>query len=719
MASGNDGSRPKPRHKAGQQSATTERPVASNSESEAAATPSLTDGRRFMPPPVDGSRVVSKPVPKSQSANPRDFQIQQLKRRFSAGETFGDDVSELHFHMVPSDPDFPFEMPGGLDCVLLVPGGYPLKEQTRPSLAVRNQEMGREWQLKVEGGFARLARGGMQNPTLLQMMNQLDRQLESLLTEKAYDEPSITIITNKPPKKAPESNPKAHPKTVNVPPEPPLRPSQVLDPYSSSQLHLAGERRQMETRQLEARLGRTPLYAKSSDSIAYTLPIQPRKQVDLPVPLQAIEAIKLFVPLLYPLHHCRVELQGVSREGAKPTEAAFERYVKGNKGTSLMGHVNYLAQNMHVLATEVIDDAQAANEAKEILGPVDLIESALEKKFEGLSTNEDDRAHIKVIQRPPEWGTNADDETSDDTGDSDSYDSGDEDEDGADEGGTALNSVPEETSKSGPERGISLSLPSLELYSIELLELVSLSVNIKCERCKDTVDIRNLRDKAEKTESCKKCALPLSVGYRKELMHTSSFRAGYLDLEGCTIVDMLPSSFLPTCSECSTVHPLPGVVSVRGESTMAICRECHRKMTFKIPEIKFLLVSSAAARPANRAPVRKKPKEALGITAGQELPRRGRCSHYSKSYRWFRFSCCSKVFACDRCHDEASDHSNEHANRMICGFCSREQNYRPEDCGVCHMSLVKKAGSGFWEGGKGTRDKAKMSRKGMSCGVFS
>lgn len=48
---------------------------------------------------------------------------------------------------------------------------------------------------------------------------------------------------------------------------------------------------------------------------------------------------------------------------------------------------------------------------------------------------------------------------------------------------------------------------------------------------------------------------------------------------------------------------------------------------------------------------------------------------------------------------------------MLCGFCSREQNYRPEDCGICHAVLVGKKGSGFWEGGKGTRDKARMSRK--------
>ena len=31
-----------------------------------------------------------------------------------------------------------------------------------------------------------------------------------------------------------------------------------------------------------------------------------------------------------------------------------------------------------------------------------------------------------------------------------------------------------------------------------------------------------------------------SPGYRKALMHAHSARAGYLDLDGCTVVDMLP-----------------------------------------------------------------------------------------------------------------------------------------------------------------------------------
>lgn len=155
---------------------------------------------------------------------------------------------------------------------------------------------------------------------------------------------------------------------------------------------------------------------------------------------------------------------------------------------------------------------------------------------------------------------------------------------------------------------------------------------------------------------------------------------------------------------------MPGIVSIRGETTSNVCRECHHKFTFKIPEIRFLRISSTdRIRPATMP---RKKKETLGITPGTELPRRGRCKHYTKSYRWFRFSCCQKVYACDRCHGAGEEHSPEWANRMICGFCSREGNYRPEDCASCHAMLVgRKGGGGFWEGGKGTRDRVKMSKK--------
>jgi hypothetical protein len=51
---------------------------------------------------------------------------------------------------------------------------------------------------------------------------------------------------------------------------------------------------------------------------------------------------------------------------------------------------------------------------------------------------------------------------------------------------------------------------------------------------------------------------------------------------------------------------------------------------------------------------------------------------------------------------------------MVCGWCSREQRFRPEDCSFCARSVVRRrkraGGGGFWEGGRGTREKALMSR---------
>lgn len=47
---------------------------------------------------------------------------------------------------------------------------------------------------------------------------------------------------------------------------------------------------------------------------------------------------------------------------------------------------------------------------------------------------------------------------------------------------------------------------------------------------------------------------------------------------------------------------------------------------------------------------------------------------------------------------------------MICGFCSKEQAYSQKMC-ACGKELTRKSGGGFWEGGLGTRDREKMSRK--------
>ncbi|KAE8328644.1 hypothetical protein BDV39DRAFT_173778 [Aspergillus sergii] len=666
------------------------------------------------------STAAQRPISKAESSNPREFQINQLRRRFRPTESTDDVGTTLTFGMAPSDPDFPFEM-DKLQCVLHVPLSYPGRE--RPTLKVTNSEMGSAFQDNIARGFddivdSTLRSGG--RATLLTWMNALDRHLERLLTTTERG-PTLKFVPNVGSKQKPESQAivegvkslavstpastqDTKPKSLPVP----QAPSRV---YTAEEKSQAEKRRAVETKQIEARLGRLPLFQKSKDGLSFVIPIQPPKPDRLPISIRSVKTVKLLVPLLYPLEQSSVELQGVDRAEARPVEVGFAQWVEGNSKLNLMSQINYLTANMHNFAKTPLETPQ---EPVIDASPEPFTDS---KAPEDISTTTrgstlEDKPHVHVVPRPPEWTVGEHSSESEGTDMTESEDdfTGEDEEDG----GAPVPALPETT----VERGVALSFPFLELYGIELLELAGLSITVKCDRCKEQMDVKNVpqvKDKADalspKVESCKKCANTMSFGFRRQLIHPNSNRAGYLDLDGCTIADLLPSSFIPTCAECSSSFPAPGVVAVRGESASASCRQCHRKMVFKLPEVKFLRVGSAAYTSRNQALPRRKPKEALGIVAGQELPRRGRCSHYGKSYRWFRFSCCAKVFPCDKCHDAETDHPNEHANRMICGFCSREQIYRPENCGVCRAVLIGKAGSGFWEGGKGTRNKVLMSRK--------
>jgi hypothetical protein len=152
------------------------------------------------------------------------------------------------------------------------------------------------------------------------------------------------------------------------------------------------------------------------------------------------------------------------------------------------------------------------------------------------------KATSKVIPRPPEWDVKAADSDSEYSDEDDySYDSGDDTETSA-----TADEVVAQPAGAPVEKGVLLSFPQLELHSIELMELTTLNLTIKCERCKDTMDVLRLHNNVSgeaanmRDETCKKCASALAVGFRADLMHAGSVRAGYLDMDGCTVTDMLP-----------------------------------------------------------------------------------------------------------------------------------------------------------------------------------
>ncbi|KAK1244582.1 hypothetical protein MKX07_003381 [Trichoderma sp. CBMAI-0711] len=658
-----------------------------------------------------GSRVVPKPVPEAQLQDPRGYQIEQLKRRFSPKEsTTAAGETSLVFKLKPSDPDFPFELPY-LDCDVRVPEDYP---EERPVLLVRNKDIPKGFSINIERGWDRLAEE-KKGSTLLALVYALDRNLERFLSEQKVE--TIKLVSFKDTRhidQAAEQKQSAavEPPTVQeqVAPNPPPRRYVPEPSYSREQIAEAKARRAQEIRQLEARMGRMPQFRRSADGVIFTLPIEPKRRGELPSGLHSVNSIHLIVPLLYPLQQLRVQLNEANAEDAEPIEDLFAEKAAEQKQMTLMSHVNYLAQNLHNLAKQAHELAVKAEKEKAAAAareqqPQQQVSSQVSRDASAGPSQPLDKGkgHIQVIPRPPEWIVRDDGESEED-----SY--SDSDSDDAEDGGAVLEhkddgaKVP--STDDAIEHGTMMSFPNIELHSIELLQVSILSLSVKCERCKTLNDMTGLKPGVEKTSSCKKCATILTAKFSQQLVHQNSTRAGFVDLSGCKVADMLPSTFVPTCAKCST--PSQGLVSVRGETTTNVCRDCHSKFTFKIPEVKFLFVSPGTLPPPSIGPRRK--QEKLGLHAGDQLPDRGTCSHYRKSYRWFRFSCCNRVYKCDKCHDQAEDHINEWANRMICGFCSREQNYAVEACRFCGRSVIGRRGKGFWEGGKGNRDKTTMRR---------
>lgn len=473
---------------------------------------------------ADGSVQPQRPVSKIEQSDPREFQINQLRRRYRPYESNDENGSTLSFGLAPSDPDFPFELEK-LQCVLHVPNSYP---RGRPSLKVTNSEMEAAYQANVARGFDDIVdftyrtngRG-----TLLGWLNNLDRKLESLLTTlergttfKFFANVGDGKTARDPPKALETDTQSSAPQataSAKIPAAPPRtsQPRDVPPKHTFEAKAAAEKRRAQEIKQLEARLGRLPMFQRLSDGRTFVIPVQPMKKDCLPRALQALKTVKLVVPQLYPLESSSIKLQGVEGDEAKATELGFIQWVEQTSQISLVSQINYLASNIHKLAQTPllgqnhVDTPAPAVEADEKDAEVE------QTSPEVLSHDDEDKPHIHVIPRPPEWsvpGTHSEDDESEGS----SYDE-DEFSDEEEEGGAP---VPAAVDNNSSGRGVALSFPYLELYGIELLELTCLNITVKCERCKVPVDIKNVpqitdeKGQMAKQESCLKCANNMSFG---------------------------------------------------------------------------------------------------------------------------------------------------------------------------------------------------------------
>ncbi|KAK6333326.1 hypothetical protein TWF718_011143 [Orbilia javanica] len=590
-------------------------------------------------PTVDPSKVVRRPAPAGES-NPevrRKNEIGQLKRRW--GDLFQEvDQEQGVYRLELKQPeDFPYDL-DALRVELSIPPEYPKTDAEGPSVKVLNEDVPKGHQVNIERGFSNLVRSASKTTRLLDLINNLDKRLEEFLSsEKAA---TFKIVPNVGPVAQevvkPDVNdhkPQIQEPALQVSQAPP-KPEPPKPIYTEAQKEAAKARRTLETRQLEARLRQSSVFWKNSIGTIYKVPLEPRMKNMLPAGLLLINSIDLRVPELYPLEPCRVVFdRSFPAFLTTGIEHSFLKRAQEKPEVSLMAQLNYLAQNMHNMVEIVPENPpQKLNvEVKSIAKDIPEAEPSTETPTSP-AVVEKPRIIIVEKTRPPEW------ELEDSESDSEEISSSDEEkEEGEEQAGSSQD--PQQDSEatapvfvSSIERGTSISFPDIKLKNIELLELKTINLTMKCSRCKTVADINNIKAKENKHSrpkllGCEKCASVIGIDFRREFIHENHTRAGFLDLSGCTVVDLLPSEFVPTCAGCSTTltSGIQGVT--RSQSMFANCRSCFAKMSLFIPEIRFLKISEDDVDLGAGGHVRRQ-KENLGLVAGTELPLKGRCAHY-------------------------------------------------------------------------------------------
>jgi hypothetical protein len=228
--------------------------------------------------------------------------------------------------MTPSDPDFPYDIEA-LECSLMVPQTYP--HTGKPSLRALNKDIPRGFQINIERGFDTICSASPE-ATLLGLMNRLDKQLEVILAGEMAE--TVKVVVHKGPPSRVIGAAKPGPEAVVAPvtPASPPKPAVVAKPkppvFTSQQKEEAKARRQANTRQLEARLGRLSSFAKSADGFSYTIPLDSPKRSTWPADIQPLRSFTLLLPELYPLEPSTIMLDSESsaaRNVEKPLKVAL------------------------------------------------------------------------------------------------------------------------------------------------------------------------------------------------------------------------------------------------------------------------------------------------------------------------------------------------------------------------------------------------------------
>lgn len=627
--------------------------------------------------------------PAQVAASLRAYEISQVQSRFKASfETIQPDVFQLK--IVPSDPDFPYEVQS-LHIQLTVPLNYP---EAPCAITVLNSNIPKGFAANLERGFAEAA---SHKKPLLTHLNWLDVNMEQLLQKPPV--PTIRFVKNATASTAstssgsPEHATPTTTTTSSQPPSPPPLADVIQSSESSSQqyppppdqptwtkqqIEEAATQRQKQLAQIQARFRSTFSNVSSSES---QIALESTDKTQMPVTWQGPLWVNLIVPQKFPLQPCEIRLKQDDRNPeieiwrARNVEQGFRNIVAGMPQLSLFQLLNQLNRDLKDLmnmpppppvkpkvqhAEPPQQQSSKTPESKRHVNPHDLGQDRSKKVIyvDGPNTprrnfeQHEDHGAVTSEDDDDEGESLSEDESEDST-DDDQYESDhEEDIDDLDE---TIDSDQAQSSQasgpvvdSGPKRGTEIRMPDLQLEHISLLYCRSLSIQVRCGRCKGLIEIADLAPDdgrssrrsgpdLRKWKTCDQCQSLLGAHFRADYIHAQSRTIGYLDLAGCTAFDILPSAFVPTCDECDqilgsistagmdstlsttetssgeresgiesgsasgpasgpepvsnrTTHPAGFKQRIgRGMSATANCRKCHTRMAFSMEgEVKFV-----------------------------------------------------------------------------------------------------------------------------------
>lgn len=217
---------------------------------------------------------------------------------------------------------------------------------------------------------------------------------------------------------------------------------------------------------------------------------------------------------------------------------------------------------------------------------------------------------------------------------------------------------------------------SITAVNIGIVYVKNLTAQVVCKKCQ-----RNFAICQNKQCQCRN-----DLVYRFTPIFYRNSYVGGLVLNSLVLICFETPEVILSCLNCGSYY------NIKEKSADFCCFNCNTFTKYKLNKI-WLKHSK-----------KKQSKEFVPVK-GTPLPENGACKHYRKSFRWYRFPCCSKLFPCDECHNESADHELKRAGKMICGFCAEEQNIARE------CKCQGRTSKGHWNAGKGTRNKELMSKK--------